>query len=167
MRSKVLGAVLGLGLLCSSVLAVVPVHAASDAGGVIGTPMPRDEQISTVAAGNDLGSALGPVRTGLKDGGAYRQYQRGFVVYSQSTGAQVSRGAIRTAYGKLGYEKGRLGYPTMLEGILSQNGSLGYPLTGELIDPDGRRMQKFQGGQIIWSAEDGAVVQAATPHASF
>ncbi|WP_373427872.1 LGFP repeat-containing protein [Arthrobacter globiformis] len=58
---------------------------------------------------------MGPVRTGLKEGGAYRQYQRGFVVYSPSTGAQVSRGAIRTAYGKLGYEKGRLGYPTMLE----------------------------------------------------
>lgn len=263
MRSKLLGAVLGLGILSCSALAVAPAHAdaasrvAPASDGVIGTPIPRDEAISRVAAGNNLGSALGPVRTGLKDGGAYRQYQRGFVVYSQSTGAQVSRGAIRTAYGRLGYEKGRLGYPTMLEGILSgitfqtyqggtiawtsqggahalvgairtkweadlwagtatlgapvsdevtglraggasqsfrggaivwspwtgaqvskgairtawlksgaQNGSLGYPLTGELIDPDGRRMQKFQGGQIIWSAKGGAVVQAATPHAS-
>jgi uncharacterized protein with LGFP repeats len=91
------------------------------------------------AAGNNLGSALGPVRTGLKDGGAYRQYQRGFVVYSQSTGAQVSRGAIRPAYGELGYEKGQLGYPTMLEGILS-----------------GITFQKYQGGTIAWTSQGGA-----------
>lgn len=292
MRSKFLGAVLGLGIFCGSILAGAPAQAACtntvingvtvcvpnsdggvggggtgtvgggsggvtpDYGGVIGTPIPRDESISMVAAGNNLGAALGPVRTGLKDGGAYRQYQRGFVVYSQSTGAQVSRGAIRTAYGKLGYEKGRLGYPTMLEAVLSgitfqkyqggtiawtsaggahalvgairttweadlwasatlgapvsdeltglraggasqsfsqgaivwspltgaqvskgairtawlksgaQNGVLGYPTTGELMDPDGRRLQKFQGGQIIWSAQGGAVVFTSTPHAT-
>ncbi|MBT2546895.1 hypothetical protein [Arthrobacter sp. ISL-65] len=42
---------------------------------------------------------LGPVRTGLKNVGAYRQYQRAFVLYSPATGTQVSRAAIRTAYG--------------------------------------------------------------------
>jgi hypothetical protein len=286
MRSKILSAVLGLGLLSSSILAIAPAHAAEgcqtapnstnsccgdgygsvtpgDGGGDSTTPAPApsptmslDEKICRAAAGNNLGSALGPVRTGLKDGGAYRQYQRGFVVYSQSTGAQVSRGAIRTAYGKLGYEKGRLGYPTMMEAVLAdityqkyqggtitwtskdgahalvgairakweadlwasatlgapvadevtglraggatqsfsrgaivwssatgaqvskgairtawlksgaQNGVLGYPTTGELIDPDGRMMQKFQGGQIVWSARGGAVVFTSTPHSS-
>ncbi|WP_306926803.1 hypothetical protein [Arthrobacter globiformis] len=48
----------------------------------------------------------------------------------------------------------------------AQNGVLGYPTTGELIDPDGRMMQKFQGGQIIWSAKGGAVVFTSTPHSS-
>jgi uncharacterized protein with LGFP repeats len=136
MRSKVLSAVLGLGLLTGSILAAAPAQAGQT---LIGTPIPRDEAMARVAAGNNLGSPLGPIRTGLKDGGAYRQHQRGFVIYSMSTGAQISRGAIRTAYGKLGYEKGRLGYPTSLEGILA-----------------GVTFQTYQGGTFAWTSSGGA-----------
>ncbi|MET3932896.1 hypothetical protein [Arthrobacter sp. OAP107] len=165
MRSKFLGAVLGLGLLSSSVLAVAPAHAEehcytaapngsiecynsdfASAGGVTPTPSSpaaRDAAISAIAVKYGLGSALGPVRTGLKNDGAYRQFQRGFVVYSPSTGAQVSRGAIRAAYSKLGYEKGKFGYP----------------VSGEFksgIAFDNTVYQQYQGGWITWAAPLGA-----------
>ncbi|MFC9353295.1 LGFP repeat-containing protein [Arthrobacter sp. NPDC057013] len=51
-------------------------------------------------------------------------------------------------------------------GELAQNGALACPTTGEMLNPDGFIKQQFQGGQIIWSAKTGAVVQAGIPHAS-
>ena len=165
MRSKFLSAVLGLGLVVGSVLAVAPAHAAeqcikaapggamecynndfASAGGVTPpatSPAARDAAISATAVKYGLGSPLGPVRTGLKNGGAYRQYQRGFVVYSPATGAQVSRGAVRTVYAKLGYEKGKFGYP----------------VSGEFksgIAFDNTVYQQYQGGWITWAAPLGA-----------
>lgn len=175
MRSRLTSAVLGLGLLSSSLLAVAPAHAAqvcqtapngapycydngagvgfgtggssggdgtggiTTPGAVPAPPVNRDASISAAATRYSLGSPLGPVRAGLKDGGAYRQYQRGFVVWSPATGAQISRGAIRSAYAKLGFEKGRLGYPT----------------TGEVTTPAGT-YQQYQGGTIGWSSSGGA-----------
>jgi len=175
MRSKLLNAALGLGIVCGSVLAGAPAQAActntvingvtvcvpNSDGGVVGggtgavgggsgtgTPGQAapiapslDTAMNTVAVKYGLGPALGPVRTGLITGGAYRQYQRGVVVYSPATGAQVSRGAIRAAYAKVGYEKGRLGYPT----------------TGEMSTAAGT-YQLYQGGTIAWTAQGGAHV---------
>jgi hypothetical protein len=97
-----------------------------------------------------LGAPVADEVTGLRAGGATQSFSRGAIVWSPWTGAQVSKGAIRTAWLKSG----------------AQNGVLGYPTTGELIDLDGRMMQKFQGGQIIWSAKGGAVVFTSTPHSS-
>ncbi|MFP3462038.1 hypothetical protein R5O87_14420 [Arthrobacter globiformis] len=79
---------------------------------------------------------------GLNPSG-YTGHQRGFVVYSPSTGAQVSRGAIRTTYSKLGYEKGKFGYP----------------VSGEFksgIAFDNTVYQQYQGGWITWAAPLGA-----------
>ncbi len=180
MHSKVLGAVLGLGIVGGAILAAGPAHAATvchtapngaqdcydnGAGGGTGaapiggsagnggsgsygkvppapsSPVDLNAAISRVAVQYSLGSPLGATVTGLKDGGAYRQYQRGFVVYSPATGAQVSRGAIRTAYAKLGYENGRMGYPTSGE-LLSTNKTSTY--------------QRYQNGTIVWNATAGA-----------
>ncbi|AMM33516.1 LGFP repeat protein [Sinomonas atrocyanea] len=49
---------------------------------------------------------------GLKGGGVYQMYQGGAIVWSPATGAHASSGPIRTRYGQLGFENGRLGYPT-------------------------------------------------------
>ncbi|WP_144671152.1 LGFP repeat-containing protein [Arthrobacter sp. U41] len=146
MYAKVLGAVLGLGIISGAIVAAAPAQAATVGG--VSVPAPAQSPplgmttaISRVAVQYNLGSPLGPTVTGMKDGGAYRQFQRGFVVYSPATGAQVSRGAIRTAYAKLGYEKGRMGYPTSGE-LLSANKTITY--------------QRYQHGTIVWNAKAGA-----------
>ncbi|AMM31545.1 LGFP repeat protein [Sinomonas atrocyanea] len=71
---------------------------------------------------------------GLKDGGVYQLYQGGAIVWSPATGAHESTGPIRTRYAQLGYENGRLGYPT----------SDVYPV------PNGTA-QNFQGGKITYT----------------
>jgi hypothetical protein len=175
MHSKVLGAVLGLGIIGGAILAAAPAQAAivcvtvpngaqdcydNGSGGIppggtgstggggsyVAPPAPSapvdvNAAMSRVAVQYNLGSPLRSTVAGLKNGGAYRQYQRGFVVYSPATGAQVSRGAIRTAYAKLGYENGRMGYPTSGE-LLSANKTSTY--------------QRYQHGTMVWNATDGA-----------
>ncbi|MFP3462037.1 hypothetical protein R5O87_14415 [Arthrobacter globiformis] len=45
--------------------------------------------------------------TGLRAGGASQSFDRGAIVWSAMTGAQVSKGAIRTAWLKNGAQDGR------------------------------------------------------------
>ncbi|MBP1135130.1 uncharacterized protein with LGFP repeats [Arthrobacter sp. PvP023] len=77
---------------------------------------------------------------GLRNGGAYQSFQGGTVYWSPGTGAQINRGAIRTAYASQGWE----------------NGWLGYPVTGE-YPSGGGTAQDFQGGRISWTPGGGAV----------
>ncbi|MBP1135132.1 subtilisin family serine protease [Arthrobacter sp. PvP023] len=77
---------------------------------------------------------------GLRDGGVYQSFQGGTIYWSPATGAQINRGAIRTAYAAQGWE----------------NGWLGYPVTGEYPYAGGTA-QDFQGGRISWTAGSGAV----------
>ena len=78
---------------------------------------------------------------GLRDGGAYQNYQRGAIVWSPATGAHVSVGAIRGKWAETGFE----------------NGGLGYPVTNEVGGlRDGGVYQNYQGGAIIWSPASGA-----------
>lgn len=77
---------------------------------------------------------------GLRNNGVYQMYQGGIIIWSPSTGAFISRGGIRTAWGTIGYENGVLGYPTSPE------------KTGL---PGGRVQQEYQGGAIIWSPATG------------
>lgn len=100
----------------------------------------RESAMNAVAGQYNLGEPLGPVVEGLKDNGAYRVYQRGVVVHSPATGAQVSHGGIRTAYAHREFEKGFLGYPT----------------TGELSSATGVTYQNYQGGTIAWTSDGGA-----------
>lgn len=106
------------------------------------TPAQRDAAITKMAAYEKLGAPLGPVVTGLKNGGASRQYQKGFILWSPQTGAWVSKGGIRTAYAKLGLQNGVMGYPTSTEGDEGIIGSLWYT-------------QNYQGGVITWHPQFG------------
>ena len=73
--------------------------------------------------------------------GAVQLFQGGSLYWSAATGAYPVRGPIAQAWAMQGYEGGRLGFPR----------------TGEFDSPDGRK-QEFQGGNIVWTAERGAVV---------
>ena len=58
-----------------------------------------------------LGRPAGAETCGLRDGGCYRNYQFGAILWSPETGAQPSYGAIRAAWAAEGFESGALGYP--------------------------------------------------------
>ena len=98
--------------------------------------------IAPVAAATPaLGSPTSAVVCGLTAGGCYRSFQGGAVNWTPGTGAVATLGAIRAAWGAVGYEKGKLGYPT------------GRQLCGLA---GGGLYQTFQGGTIHWSAATGA-----------
>jgi uncharacterized protein with LGFP repeats len=132
---------------------------------------------------------------GLKNGGAYQHFQGGTFYWTAATGARISKGAIRTEWAKLGFERSILGYPTTNEiGGLVRGGiyqkyqggtfhwtaktgakftkgaiqtawakigyeksKLGYPTSNEYVISGGMR-QLFEGGYITWTAKKGAVV---------
>ena len=79
---------------------------------------------------------------GLKNGGAYQKFQGGSIHWSSKSGAHITTGAIQKAWGKQGYENGRLGYPTSNE-----------------YKSGGKTWQNYQGGKISWTSREGARVQ--------
>ncbi|WP_077490083.1 GH25 family lysozyme [Sinomonas mesophila] len=97
------------------------------------------------ASGFEGGPLRYPVSTqvcGLKDGGCYQNFQRGAIVWSPASGAQISpNGPIRDAWKASGFETGVLAYPT--SGVV----------TGLV---NGGSYQNFQRGAIIWSPATGA-----------
>ena len=80
--------------------------------------------------------------TGTPDGvGRYNHFSKaGSIYWTPGTGARAIYGAIRATWARLGWERGRLGYPTTSE----------YGVVG------GRR-NDFQHGSITWIAATGAV----------
>ncbi|WP_307080073.1 GH25 family lysozyme [Arthrobacter pascens] len=79
---------------------------------------------------------------GLIAGGCYQNFQKGAILWSPATGAQVSpTGPIRTAWGSMGFERSGLGYPT--SGVVCGL-------------RDGGCYQNFQGGAFLWSPTTGA-----------
>lgn len=59
-------------------------------------------------------SWLGPATNNMKkikNGGYYQSFRSGLIYWSPSTGARISFGALDAAWGKTGFENGRLGYP--------------------------------------------------------
>lgn len=87
-----------------------------------------------------LGYPMSKETCGLKSGGCYQLFQRGAVVWSSLTGAQISWGAIRVKWAQLGFENGRLGYP----------------LSDEVCVASGCE-QDYEGGKIYWSQTTGAL----------
>lgn len=79
--------------------------------------------------------------SGLKNGGVYQMYEGGAIVWSPTTGAHESTGAIRARYTQLGFESGVMGYPTSGEASGLKNGGV---------------YQMYQGGAIVWSPTTGA-----------
>ncbi|MBG6184900.1 uncharacterized protein with LGFP repeats [Arthrobacter sp. CAN_A214] len=146
-----------------------------------------------------LGYPTGAEICGLREGGCYQSFQRGEILWSATTGAQISRqGGIRQVYRAAGAENGILGYPISAEicglrdngcsqsfqrgeilwsattgaqisrqgGIRqvyraagAENGILGYPTNAEICGlRDGGCYQSFQRGEILWSATTGAQI---------
>ena len=101
----------------------------------------RDMWAQTGFEGGQLGYPTSDVVSGLKDGGAYQNYQHGAIMWSPATGAHVSVGAIRGEWAATGFENGRMGYPTSNE-------------VGGL--KDGGVYQMYQGGAILYSPASGA-----------
>lgn len=116
----------------------------SQASGAYGVWAPG--AIGRLYAGNKaesgrLGFPTSKETCGLKAGGCYQTYQGGAIVWSPSSGARVSLGAIRSEWASRGFENGGLGYPVSEE-------SCELPASG--------CEQQYQGGTIYWSPKTGA-----------
>ncbi|WP_346960674.1 M43 family zinc metalloprotease, partial [uncultured Arthrobacter sp.] len=96
---------------------------------------------AAAAATPALGNPTTAVGCGLTGGGCYRNFQGGSVHWSPRTGAVATLGAIKAAWGALGYERGKLGYPTGVQ----RCGLAGSGCT-----------QSFQNGAIYWTSRTGA-----------
>lgn len=80
--------------------------------------------------------------TGCPDGiGRYNHFERGSIYWSPTTGAHIVYGAIRDRWAAMGWEKSYLGYP----------------LSDEQPFDEGGRATQFQGGQIYWWPDTGAI----------
>jgi len=105
---------------------------------------PIRDKWNTVGA-ETAGSLLGYL-TGdeipLPDGqGRMARFERGVIYWHPTLGAQPVVGSILTRWAAMGYEASQLGYPT----------------SGEVVNPDGvGRRQAFQNGAIYWKAPYGA-----------
>lgn len=87
-----------------------------------------------------LGYPLTDEVGGLQGGGLYQMYEGGAIMYSPTTGARISVGAIRGRWAAAGYENGFLGYPTSDEIPGLKNGGV---------------WQAYQGGAIFYSPTTG------------
>ncbi|MGN6034883.1 N-acetylmuramoyl-L-alanine amidase [Brevibacterium casei] len=84
------------------------------------------------------GEPTGTERSLSNPDGAYQHFTKGTVYWSSATGAHLNKGGIRTAYGAIGYEKGRLGFPTSDEVTFKYRSNAVY--------------QNFAGGIITYSS---------------
>lgn len=92
-------------------------------------------------AGGRLGPSLTGEYCGLTDDGCFQQFRDGWLYWTAATGAQPTWGAISLRWQDLGWELGRLAYPTTAErcGLVA----------------DGC-VQSYQGGSLFWSPGSGA-----------
>lgn len=106
------------------------------------------ERIQAAAAANpSIGGPLGQVACGLANGGCFRMFSNGAIVWSLATGAQLSpSGPIRDAWGAQGFENGILSYPTSSIICGLANGGC---------------YQAYAGGEILSSSATGAQVSRA------
>lgn len=82
--------------------------------------------------------------TGTPDGrGRFNHFEGGSIYWTPQTGAHEVHGDIRAEWARLGWERGRLGYPT----------------SDEKDTPDGGRVSDFEGGNILWWPRRGVDVR--------
>ncbi len=110
-----------------------------------GEPAPANpiDELYAVVGAEILGEPTGPEITGLRSGGASRNYEHGTIVWSPATGAKLSMGGIRATWLLYKAENGQLGYPTTHENTEYRHGGI---------------MQYYQGGAIVWSPTTGSQV---------
>jgi stage II sporulation protein D len=132
-------AALLIGALLAFFVLPSPALAADSTSGAIGS-------MHKSLGGNSgtLGPATGPKRCTLIYKGCYQSFKHGSIHWTKKTGAHATKGAIRTAWKKSGWERGPLGYPTSNE---YRSGS--------------ETRQKFQHGRIVWTKKAGAKVKLA------
>jgi hypothetical protein len=92
-----------------------------------------------------LGSATGDEQMAPDGRGRYRLYQNGAIYYTPQSGAHAMSGPIGDMWLSLGAEQSELRYPTSEVTTL----------------PDGRRVQRFERGAIIWTQQDGPLVEVS------
>lgn len=117
---------------------------------VKGAPLPNyllyigdgtyDPVAQRAAAVSQLGQPTSNYTCGLTNGGCYRDYAGGAVLWSPATGAWESFGPIRDRYRAVGFESSGLSYPTG-------------PVTCGI--KDNGCFQNFQGGAILGSPSTG------------
>jgi uncharacterized protein with LGFP repeats len=173
------------------------VHWSSSTGAHVTTGGIRATWQANGAEGGQLGYPTGEETGGLRDGGVVQSFQGGAIVWSPTTGSQVSMGGIRATWLLNGAENGQLGYPTSAEitglrngGVIqyyqggaivwspttgsqvsmggiratwllngAENGQLGYPTSKEITGlRNGGVVQYYQGGAIVWSPASGSQV---------
>lgn len=83
------------------------------------------------------------------------EHERGALLWSRDTGAQVVQGAIHRIYQAPGW-RSRLGWPIADERTSARADQPSDPSSGQPGGPAGARVQRFQRGAIVWSAETGA-----------
>ena len=106
-------------------------------------PYPSPVAVKAASYGGQIGAPYGAEAFGLKNGGSYQCFPAGCIVYSPASGARMTAGSLRAAWGASGFE----------------NGALGYPVTDEVPGlKNGGTSQNYQGGAIVWSAATGARV---------
>lgn len=101
----------------------------------------RDKWAAAGGAGGYLGLPVTSDAPTPDGRGFFNLFQRGSIFWSAATGAHITFGAINAKYAAVGYENGRLGFPTTDEGPTG-NGT-------------GRR-QEFEGATMLYSAATGA-----------
>ncbi|MCF6746704.1 DNRLRE domain-containing protein [Blastococcus sp. KM273128] len=97
----------------------------------------------------ELGAEAGPLGFPTTDdvcppGGCYNHFAGGSVYWSPATGAHDVQGAIRTAWGGLGWEAGWLGFPT-----------------SDTLRTAGGARSEFQGGNIVFEERTGLTTVGA------
>ena len=90
----------------------------------------RDAWARTGWENGRLGYPTTDAVCGLRGGGCWQGFQGGTIHWSPATGAHATSGLIRDAWGRNGWENGRLGYPVSGEtasgGVIRQNFQGGY-----------------------------------------
>ncbi|MBG6223696.1 uncharacterized protein with LGFP repeats [Arthrobacter sp. CAN_A2] len=122
----------------------------SGTGAVISANGPiRNAWMAAGAQNGALGYPKASQVCGIRDGGCYQSFQNGEVLWSNASGAHISKaGVIRTAYRAAGAENGALGFPTGAQACGLR---------------DGGCYQSFQRGEILWSPASGAQISKASP----
>jgi len=59
-----------------------------------------------------MGLPIGTITTSADGKSAWQPYKNGFIVWSLTTGAWESKGALRDYWARLGYQSGKAGFPT-------------------------------------------------------
>src|SRR5688500_8676604 len=116
------------------------IHWSPATGAQITTGAIRDAWARSGWENGRLGYPTTGTICGLRNGGCGQAFQGGSIHWSPGTGAQITTGAIRTAWARQGWESGRLGYPT----------------AGETVS-GGVARQTFQGGSITVDLRTGRV----------